>query len=243
MKSLGGVSNRGPMVSVIVATYNPVRFLGRCLRSLLNQTVPHDTYEIVVVNDGSTDRTRYALELFCDPSESLVRVITNSSNLGLPASLNLGLKAARGSFIVRVDSDDFVNANFINFLSVYLETNPQADAVACDYLLLDDGEAVIERRNCLDAPIACGIMFRKQQLFDIGLYDESFRRHEERELRIRFEQKYKISRLDVPLYRYRRHGSNITNDLEEMQRHHQRLMTKHGGAAYVSVAYERQTQP
>ena len=100
-------------VSVIVAVYNQERFIGRCLRSLMHQTILHNSYEIIVVNDGSVDKTAYALELFCDPSKSLVRVITNETNLGLPTSLNKGILAARAPYIVRVDSDDFVNTNFI----------------------------------------------------------------------------------------------------------------------------------
>lgn len=213
-----------PLVSVIVAVYNEERFIGRCLRSLLHQTIPHDNYEIIVVNDGSTDRTPYALELFHDA----IRTITNEKNLGLPASINRGLRAAQAPYVVRVDSDDYVNANFLNFLHFYLEQNAYADAVACDYLLVDDAEEVLERANCLDKPIACGIMFRKEQLFDVGLYDEDFRCHEDQDLRIRFEKKYAISRLELPLYRYRRHDHNITNDTEAMARHLQNLKLKHG---------------
>lgn len=216
-----------PRVSVIVAVYNQERYIGRCLRSLLHQTLPHEDYEIIVVNDGSTDRTAYALELFHDA----IHTITNEQNLGLPASLNHGIRAARAPYVVRVDSDDFVNTNFINFLRFYLDANVYADAVACDYLLLDDAEQVIERGNCAEKPIACGIMFRKHQLIEIGLYDEAFRCHEERELRIRFEQKYKIHRLELPLYRYRRHDSNITNDYVEMERHRKNLILKHGACA------------
>ena len=217
-----------PKVSVIVAAYNQERFIGRCIRSLLHQTVPASGYEIIVVDDGSTDRTAYALSLFTDRFDSPVQVITNEHNIGLPASLNRGIRAARAPYVVRVDSDDFVNANFVNFLSFYLDVNPHADAVACDYLLLDDQEKIIERSNCNEKPIACGIMFRKQQLFDIGLYDEDFRCHEERELRIRFVKKYSINRLDIPLYRYRRHEHNMTNNIGEMQRHDQLLVEKHG---------------
>ena len=87
-----------PLVSVIVAAYNQDRFIGRCLRSLLHQTIPHDDYEIIVVNDGSTDKTAYALELFCDPKYSTVKVITNETNLGLPASLNRAIREARAEY-------------------------------------------------------------------------------------------------------------------------------------------------
>jgi glycosyltransferase involved in cell wall biosynthesis len=221
-------NRRVPIISVIVAVFNQERFIGRCLRSLLDQVMPLQDYEIIVVNDGSDDRTKYALELFCDPYDSVVRVITNETNRGLPASINLGLHASRAPYVIRVDSDDFVNTHFLSFLQFYLEANDCMDAVACDYLLIDDEERVLDRGNCVDDPIACGIMFRKEQLFDIGLYDESFRCHEERELRIRFEKKYKIHRLELPLYRYRRHDNNITNNCEDMGYHYHKLIAKHG---------------
>ena len=83
-----------PKISVIVAAYNQEQFIGRCLRSLLHQTLPHDDYEIIVVDDGSTDKTPYALELFYDPFESVVKVLTNKKNLGLPASLNRAIQKA-----------------------------------------------------------------------------------------------------------------------------------------------------
>ena len=171
--------------------------------------------------------SRLTRGLFSDPSDSVVRVITSDSNRGLPASINLGLNASRAPYVVRLDSDDFVNTNFLNFLHFYLEVNHYADAVACDYLLIDDNEAELGRCNCAEEPIACGIMFRKNQLFDIGLYDESFLWQEEQELRARFEKKYKIHRLELPLYRYRRHENNMTNNLKEMDRHNKRLLAKH----------------
>lgn len=218
------MTEKTPLVSVIVAAYNQEKFIGRCLRSLLHQTVPHDNYEIIVINDGSTDRTPYALELFHDA----IHTITNENNLGLPASINRGISAAKGKYIVRVDSDDYVNSNFITFLSYFLDQNPEMDAIACDYWLFNEFEEWLERVNCMDRPIACGIMFRKQQLIDIGMYDENFRCHEDRDLRIRFEKKYRISRLELPLYRYRRHDNNITNDTQAMEHHHQNLLRKHG---------------
>jgi glycosyltransferase involved in cell wall biosynthesis len=218
------VIQNAPLVSVIVPVYNQEKFVGRCLRSLLHQTIPHEKYEIIVINDGSTDRTPYALELFHDA----IHPITNQTNIGLPASINLGIMAARSPYIVRVDSDDYVNQNFLNFLHFYLDQNRYADAVACDYLLVNDSEEVLERANCMDHPIACGIIFRKQQLIDIGMYDESFRLYEDQDLRIRFEKKYSINRLELPLYRYRRHETNITNDSVAMEHHRQNLIRKHG---------------
>jgi len=187
-----------------------------------------DDYEIIVIDDGSEDRTPYALELFLDPSDSVISVIRNESNSGLPTSINRCLRAARAPYVVRVDSDDYVNVNFLNFLYYYLESNKFADAVACDYLLLDDEERELGRFNCIDDPIACGIMFWKEQLFDIGLYDESFACHEERELRIRFEKKYQIHRLELPLYRYLSHENNMTKNSKMVETYRNKLIAKHG---------------
>lgn len=211
-------------VSVIVAAHNEERFIGRCLRSLLAQRLPRDRFEIIVVDDGSRDRTAEITESFGDS----VRLLTNDSNLGLPTSLNRAIRSVRSPFIVRVDADDYVNASFVDVLYMFLAENPDLDAVACDYLLVDDREEVLGRRNCMDEPIACGIMFRTDQMLDIGLYDESFLLHEDRDLRVRFLEKHTIHRIPLPLYRYRRHADNITNDTAAMEHHYQRLIDKHG---------------
>lgn len=216
-----------PLVSVLVPTYNQDKYIGRCLRSLLAQSTPQFEYEIIIINDGSTDMTGYALELFRDPADSNIHLITNKNNLGLSASLNIGLHHAQGKYIVRVDSDDFVNTNFIKFLHYFLQVNSYANAVACDYLLIDDQENEIMRCNCLEDPIACGIMFKKDHIFDVGLYDETFLINEEKEFRLRFEKKYNVYRLELPLYRYRRHEKNITNNVEQMKFYENLIGLKH----------------
>jgi glycosyltransferase involved in cell wall biosynthesis len=216
-----------PSVSVIVPAYNQEKYIGRCLRSLLAQDFPRSRFEIIVINDGSTDRTNYALQLFKED----IRVISNDRNLGLPASLNRGVHAAAAPYVVRVDSDDYVNGQFLSLLQLFLGTNRYMDAVACDYLLVDDREEVISRENCIEKPIACGIMFRTEQLIDIGLYDETFLLHEDRDLRIRFLEKHGIHRLELPLYRYRRHEHNITNNREAMDSQMDNLVEKHGEKA------------
>ncbi len=219
-----------PKISIIVAVYNQEKFIGRCLRSLLNQSISSSEYEIIVVDDGSTDLTPYALDLF----HGSITAITNPRNLGLPAALNIGIRRASSKYIIRVDSDDFVNSNFLNFLATYLDLNPNSHAVACDYLLVNDTGDWIKRVNCAEDPIACGIMFRSQHLFEIGLYDENFRYHEDKDLRFRFEKKYVVDRLNIPLYRYRRHADNITNDIEEMNSHKIQLINKHGHQVFNS---------
>jgi glycosyltransferase involved in cell wall biosynthesis len=215
------------LISVIVAAHNEERYIGRCLRSLLAQTFPRTKFDIIVVDDGSTDRTAAVLKTFGND----VKVLRNDENIGLPASLNRAISSTHSKFVVRVDADDFVNASFLEILHLFLTENPRMDAVACDYLLVDDREEVLARCDAMKEPIACGIMFRTEQLIDIGLYDESFLRHEDRDLRLRFLDRYLIHQVALPLYRYRRHDENITNDTAEMRHHEQRLRDKHGESA------------
>lgn len=215
-------------VSVVIAAYNQEKYIGRCLRSLLHQTFEPSRYEIIVVNDGSRDKTDYALRQFCGSNLPRVKVLDNEKNRGLPAALNRGIREACGKYIIRVDADDFVNQNYIAFMHYYLECNRTVDAVACDYLVVDDDERILRRCSAESEPIACGIMFRKSVLLELGLYDESFRLHEERELRIRFEESYKIDFLKVPMYRYRMHSGNMTSDKLAMGIHMDKLIEKHG---------------
>ena len=106
---------------------------------------------------------------------------------------------------------------FLRFLHYYLEVILDVDAVACDYYIVDYNEEVLSREDCSKNPIGCGIMFKKEHLLDIGLYDASFRLREEEDLRVRFEKKYKLRRLELPLYRYRQHSLNMTSNLKKME--------------------------
>lgn len=78
-------------------------------------------------------------------------------------------------------------------------------------------------------PIACGIMFRVEHVIDIGLYDEDFLSREDEDLRLRFLKKYQIERIKLPLYRYRKHENNMTNDPESMHYFQCLLNQKHEG--------------
>jgi len=212
-----------PVISILITAHNVEKYIGRAIRSILNQSLPRDDYEIIVVNDCSTDRTRFALEVFEDD----IRLINNKVRMGLPRSLNIGIKKAKAQFITRIDGDDYVHEDFLKILSLYLTFNEYIDAVACDYLMVDNKEHILSRKNCMKEPIACGIMFRIEQLIDIGLYDENFLAREDEDLRIRFLKKYNIKRIELPLYRYRRHEKNLTNDMEKMCSYRELLKGKH----------------
>jgi len=212
-----------PKISVIVPTFNQEKYLGRCLRSLLDQTLENKDYEIIVINDGSNDKTNFVTELFKDE----IKVIKNRVNKGLPYAINKGILAARGRYIVRVDSDDYVNKEFLNIPYNFLSSNPEIDAVSCDYFLVDEKEVILKRENSEKKPVGCGIMFRVEHLLELGLYDKTFLVHEDKDLRYRFLKKYKIFRIPLPLYRYRKHNSNITNNRAKMKSHLKKLKQKH----------------
>ena len=214
-----------PEISVIVCSYNHDKWLERCVRSLAHQEdIDPSSYEVIVVNDASTDNTESVLSNL----EFLprLRVIRNDANIGLPASLNKAIRLALGRYVVRVDSDDYVARRFLSLMRLFLNMNREYQAVAVDYIKIDEFESVIEKVNCLEQEIACGVMFRKECLFDIGLYDEAFKMREGHNLRRRFEQKFRVARLEFPLYKYRHHGTNRTRDTDEVAKYDRQLETR-----------------
>ncbi len=211
-----------PDISVIVACYNHGRWIERCIRSLSHQRGHSDfTFEIIVVDDGSLDNTGAVLKNL-QVLENL-RIIRNEENRGLPASLNVALHRALGRYIVRVDSDDYVAREFLYTMKLFLDTNRKYQAVAIDYVRVDEFEIGIERVNAREHEIACGIMYRKECLFDIGLYNEDFRMREGHELNRRFREKYKMAYLEFPFYKYRDHRENRTKNLDEVEKYDQKL--------------------
>lgn len=211
------------MVSIIITSYNYENYIERAIRSALDQSLSKRSYEIIVVNDASTDRTRKILENYEDD----VRVINLEKNVGLAAARNIGIKKAKGQFVVFLDADDYMHRDLLLIQKAFLAENNKLDAVSIDYYLVDERGTHIEHVNADQKPIACGVMFRKDLLYDIGLYDESFRAREEEDLRIRFLKKHKIYNIILPLYRYRMHNNNLTKNDKEMRKYKKKLQTKH----------------
>lgn len=210
-------------VSVIITCHNYARYLSRAIRSVTNQSVDRKDYEIIVVDDCSTDETQKVIKTYSDKIKSL----TLKKNVGLAAARNEGIKAALGRFVVNLDADDYLDENLILVEKMFLNSNPSWDAVSCDYFLVNENEKHIERVSGEKAPIACGVMFRTDLLFGIGLYDENFKMREDEDLRIRFEKKHNIRNIEIPLYRYRKHDNNMTNNIKGMAKYKKYLKTKH----------------
>jgi glycosyltransferase involved in cell wall biosynthesis len=200
------MKNKRIKISVLVPTFNREKYIGRCIRSLMNQSIQRNLYEIIVINDGSTDSSKKIINSYSEE----VNLINFKKNIGLPSALNKGIKHSKGKYFVRVDSDDYVNADFLKILYLFMFYNPKFSAVACDYISINDQEKIINRENCIKKPIGCGIMFKKNTIKKIGNYNINYLENEDKEFRQRFDKHFKMHRISLPLYRYRRHKKSIT---------------------------------
>ena len=117
-----------PLVSVIVPAYNAERFLGRALRSGLAQTYPH--LELIVVDDGSADRTAEVIRSFTD---ARIRHLSQP-NRGQGAARNLGIRASTGRYVTFLDADDVYLPQKVERQVEFLKTHPECEIVFCDAL-------------------------------------------------------------------------------------------------------------
>ena len=196
------------LASIIITNFNYGKYLERCLRSCLNQTLSAKDYEVIIVDDKSTDNTEKIIKPFLNYSN--IKLIKNKRNIGCAASANKGFKLAKGKYVVRVDADDYVNENFLNFLVYFLKEYPQYFCVSCDYFLVNKFEKKTIFISAKEYPVACGIMYVKHKLKKYNFYNPKFRHREEEELRLRVGKNYKLHNLNIPLYRYQIHKKNKT---------------------------------
>ena len=107
-----------PDISVIVCCFNHEKWIERCLRSLLLQEhIKSQDYEIIVINDFSKDNSLKVINNF---KYDNLKLYNNKSNMGLPMSINKAIKIAKGRYVVRVDSDDYVSRNFLYLCRLHL---------------------------------------------------------------------------------------------------------------------------
>jgi len=197
------------LVSIIITNYNYGKFIHRCLRSCINQSIHENSYEIIVVDDNSNDDSVKIIQEYKEFLPNLV-FIKNQKNLGVARSANIAIKKSKAKYVVRIDSDDYVNTEFLSILSCYMSEHPRTLGVSCDYYLIGENKNKTKIMSCKDNPISCGIMYDRSKLLKLGLYNPSFRHREEEELRQRLGKKYDIHYLNFPLYRYQLHKKNKT---------------------------------
>lgn len=149
-----------PDVSVIVPVYNVERYVEKCLLSLLAQECDCSC-EIVVVDDGSKDGSSAIVDRMAEESD-MIRVI-RQPNAGLSAARNKGLSHARGKYVIFVDSDDYVEANYINALFRAAEDNG-AQIACCNYRRVNDEGTI--NAGCL-LKHRCGVFSSELMLGDL----------------------------------------------------------------------------
>ncbi|MGB5653390.1 MAG: glycosyltransferase, partial [Robiginitalea sp.] len=96
-------------LSIVVPLYNTEEYIARCLDSLLNQDIPDDKYEIIVINDGSKDNGKQIVEKYANQYAQIK--LFDQPNKGLSITRNRGLELAQGQYVYFIDSDDFVSPN------------------------------------------------------------------------------------------------------------------------------------
>ena len=114
------------MISIIVPVYNVESYLKECLESIRQQTFTD--FEVILVNDGSTDSSKEICERFCQ-QDSRFKLVTQA-NQGVSIARNRGVRESIGEYIMFVDSDDIIKANILDVLLSYMKAD--VDLVECN---------------------------------------------------------------------------------------------------------------
>lgn len=225
-------SSSMPIVSVIIATYNRAAYLKEAIESVLAQTY-HD-WELIIVNDGSTDSTRDLIDRYAD-QERRMRVL-HQPNQGLSRSRNNAIRIAAGKYLAIIDDDDVWTSQKLAKQVAFHEANPHIK-LSFTQAYLTDGElrpikvfpqtwrcsfeALLER-SFMPLPT---VMVWRSCVDKVGGFDGRLSRSADYDLWLRITQRYKFECIGEPLCFYRRHGSNMS--LEASGRHRAHLAIYH----------------
>lgn len=143
-------------ISVIVPVYNVKSYLSACLDSILNQDF--DSYEIVVVDDGSTDGSGELAEQYASRHTDKIRVL-HQENQGLGGARNTGIKDAKGEYVAFIDSDDWIKPNMLSTLWKEIQQTG-ADIAVCGLLCVAETGAVVGRVDGSTAT-TCATLFHR----------------------------------------------------------------------------------
>ncbi len=206
-----------PLVTVYVTNYNYAKYIRQSVESILSQTLQN--YEILIVDDGSTDNSRDIIEEYRNNPK--IQIIYQQ-NKGLNVTNNIALRACRGKYIMRLDADDYLSDDALEMMTEVLEKDSSIGLVFPDYFLVDENGSKTEefkRHNFEDevslmdqaAHGAC-TMIRVEYLKELGGYNESFSCQDGYELWVKFIAHHKITNIRKPLFYYRRHSANLTRN-------------------------------
>jgi glycosyltransferase involved in cell wall biosynthesis len=212
-----------PEVSIIIPTYNRSNFMLECLDSIWKQT--YNNYEVIIVDDGSTDNTRDILKASIQDNRI---IYFYQKNQGAARARNKGIESASGKFITFLDSDDcFLPNKLLNQIK-YFEKFPDANIVHSNFYKFDQDGNNLGIRNTsffsgdiypsillywkMLIPISC-VMIRTEIIKDVGYFDEKLGNFgEDLDLLARISKKYPFHHINECLVGIRVHSSNLSGD-------------------------------
>ena len=210
-----------PAVTVLLNVYNGERHLAESIDSILAQTF--EDFELLVVDDGSTDATS---EILAGYPDSRLRVIRNELNLGVTRSFNRGLAESRGRYVARQDADDVSAIERLERQTAFLDANPDVTLLASAYLRIREDGSVSGRRSVptetlavrwrllfLNAFTNSSVMFRRDDVERLGGFREEFAYAHDYDLWSRLAFMGTVAALPDTLARYRDTPNSITATL------------------------------
>ena len=209
-----------PKVSVVMPAYNAEKYIGEAIESILNQT--YTDFEFIIINDGSTDRTKEIILEYDDPR---IVLLENEKNSGIVVTLNKGLDAAKGEYIARMDADDISLCNRIERQVMFLDSHKHIGVVGSALQVFGDGidnqnrffsdskeklKAELLFSSCLAHPT---VMFRCSLIRKSNAcYDLQFAGIEDYALWWTLAQITDLGCINEILLKYRSHEKQITKD-------------------------------
>lgn len=223
------MNSQNPMVSIIVPAYNHENYVGECIESIINQT--YNNIELIILNDGSKDKTMQAIKKYEEKCEERFTnfLVIDKENEGICKTLNRGIKESNGKYVCFLASDDMILSDKIKKQVNYLQINEDIKELICNgYIYYGDNKikelfyksipkwTKLSHKEIFKKSL-CGNFFNPFGMYDrevfdkIGLFNESLN-FEDWDMHLRIVYNYKIGYLDEPLFLYRRHEKNITNE-------------------------------
>lgn len=207
--------SNNPLISIVLPVWNGERYLGEALDSIINQS--YDNFELIVVNDCSTDASLSIANSFA-VRDSRISVVSNELNQKLPASLNKGFSLARGTYFTWTSDDNVLNRDFLKTLLNELLTSG-ADIVYSDFNSIDDNGDIQSVSSVGEAEglvsqntIGASFLYKRTVHEEIGGYDVSKFLYEDYDFWVRaYLAGFKFKCLHCVVYSYRRHEGALTS--------------------------------
>lgn len=238
-------------VSIIITAYNYARYIEGCVNSCLLQNETPLRYEVIVVDDGSSDETQLILDGINNKLLRKFRI----ENSGIEVASNFGFSKATGRYLVRVDADDKLHPDYLNVMHENLEK--KYDFYYSDYHVINEDGQIASKMNLPEFDVAeirsrgdflaTGTLFSAEILSLMGCYSEQIKNSglENYELILRLLKAKKIGK-HIPryLFSYRRHASNISvSKYEYILRNGFILFEKLGLGLYKTNKYHPYNPP